>query len=96
MLKHDGGMLVGAERCEEIAVYMIENSGTVRSAAKVFGSSKSTVHKDVSSLLREINPSLYSEVKKLLDKNKSERHIRGGEATKQKYSMKKNKPGNNE
>ena len=76
------------ERCEALAMYMLENSATVRSTAAFFGISKSTVHKDVSKTLRRINPSLHKEVEKLLSLNKAERHIRGGEATKQKYRQK--------
>jgi putative DeoR family transcriptional regulator (stage III sporulation protein D) len=74
------------ERCVQIAAYMIENNATVRSAAKKFGISKSTVHKDVTQTLRQINKPLYFEVKKVLETNKRERHIRGGEATRKKYS----------
>ena len=77
------------ERCEEVALYMLENGATVRSTAAFFGISKSTVHKDVSKTLRRINPPLHKEVEKLLLINKAERHIRGGEATKQKYASKK-------
>ena len=77
------------ERCETIAIYMIENRATVRGTASVFGISKSTVHKDVSKVLKRINPPLHKEIEKLLSINKSERHIRGGEATKQKYASKK-------
>lgn len=73
------------ERCEVFAAYIIDNSATVRQTAAFFGISKSTVHKDLISKLRYINPSLYSQVKKILDINKAERHIRGGEATKRKY-----------
>ncbi len=73
------------ERCEELARYLVENRATVRAAASRFGISKSTVHKDVTQTLERINPSLYEEVKSVLDVNKSERHLRGGEATKQKY-----------
>ena len=76
----------GKERCEAIAEYMLENNATVRSTAKSFGISKSTVHKDVSKTLRRINPILYSEISELLASNKSERHLRGGEATKKKYA----------
>ncbi len=65
--------------------YIIEHRSTVRAAAKQFGISKSTVHKDVSDRLKTLKPSLYSAVKEILDLNKQERHIRGGEATKQKY-----------
>lgn len=77
----------GKERCEAIALYMLENNATVRSAAKYFGISKSTVHKDVSKTLRSVNPTLFAETAKLLNANKSERHIRGGEATKKKYAF---------
>lgn len=77
------------ERCETIAIYMLENRATVRGTASVFGISKSTVHKDVSKVLKRINPPLHKEIEKLLSINKSERHIRGGEATKQKYASKK-------
>lgn len=73
------------ERTVEIAHYIIENKATVRNAAKKFGISKSTVHKDVSERLKKINPALAKEIKKVLDENKAERHIRGGEATKRKY-----------
>ena len=68
-----------------LANYLIENNATVRAAAIRFGISKSTVHKDVTQTLPHINKALYYEVKHLLDKNKRERHIRGGEATKNKY-----------
>ena len=74
------------ERCVTLANYIIENGATVRSAAKRFGISKSTVHKDITERLRIYNHSLYQEVKKVLEQNKSERHIRGGLATKQKYA----------
>ena len=77
--------LHGKERCEAFASYVIDTGATVRQAASHFGISKSTVHKDLSIKLRYINSSLYNEVKKVLDLNKSERHIRGGEATKRKY-----------
>lgn len=73
------------ERAVEIANYIIENNATVRQAAKQFGISKSTVHKDCSDRLLFINPSLAAEVRKVLDVNKAERHIRGGMATKEKY-----------
>ena len=78
-----------AERCEIFARYMIDNNATVRATASRFLISKSTVHKDVTSRLKITNPVLYSEVKKVLIKNKEERHLRGGEATKQKYLSKK-------
>ncbi|MDO4317957.1 MAG: sporulation transcriptional regulator SpoIIID [Lachnospiraceae bacterium] len=73
------------ERVVEIASYIVQNQATVRSAAKQFGLSKSTVHKDVSERILHINPSLAEQVRKVLDVNKSERHIRGGMATKEKY-----------
>ncbi len=75
----------GKERCEMLATYMIENDLTVRAVAARFGISKSTVHKDITQNLRKINLPLYRRVKRILDKNKSERHLRGGEATRIKY-----------
>ena len=74
-----------SERCEILAGYLIETQSTVRDAAAKFGISKSTVHKDVTEKLSKANPQLYESIRILLDKNKSERHIRGGEATKLKY-----------
>lgn len=74
------------ERAVKLAQYIIETKDTVRGAAKKFGISKSTVHKDVSQRLLKINHSLAVEVRKVLDENKAERHIRGGMATKMKYS----------
>ena len=68
---------------------MVKNNATVRACAKQFGISKSTVHKDVSQRLEKINPSLYKKVKKLMDNNKAQRHIRGGMATKAKYQKRK-------
>ncbi len=73
------------ERCVVLGLYIVENNTTVRAAASRFGISKSTVHKDVTQTLKKINKSLYLDVKSILEKNKEERHIRGGEATKQKY-----------
>ena len=73
------------ERACELAEYIIEHRATVRAAAKRFGISKSTVHKDVTERLREIDRSRYLKVREILIENKSERHIRGGMATKQKY-----------
>lgn len=73
------------ERACQIAVYMIETGATVRSAADAFAISKSTVHKDLTHTLKEINPQLYRRVRVILDRNKSERHIRGGMATREKY-----------
>ena len=77
----------GRERSEVIAEYVIETKDTVRGAAAHFGMSKSTVHKDLTYKLRGYNYSLYKKVKKILDINKSERHLRGGEATRKKYQM---------
>ena len=79
------------ERACKLARYIIDTTDTVRGAAKQFGISKSTVHKDVSQRLKNINLSLYMEVRKILDENKAVRHIRGGMATKLKYSEQKNK-----
>ena len=76
------------ERAMEIARYIIDNNTTVRQAAKHYGISKSTVHKDVTERLAQINSGLATEVRKVLDVNKQERHIRGGEATRIKYSEK--------
>lgn len=73
------------ERAISIANYIIEHNATVRQTAKAFGVSKSTVHKDVTDRLTQINPTLAAEARKVLDVNKSERHIRGGLATKEKY-----------
>ena len=77
--------LNGRERCEVIAEYVIETSDTVRGAAKHFGISKSTVHKDLAYKLKKINKNLYNRVNGILQLNKSERHIRGGIATRNKY-----------
>lgn len=77
------------ERAVNLAHYIIDSKDTVRGAAKKFGVSKSTVHKDVSERLLKINPNLAGEVREVLDENKAERHIRGGMATKLKYSQKK-------
>lgn len=74
-----------AERAVEIAYYIIENQATVRQTAKKFGVSKSTIHKDVTDRLIQINPQLAREARKILDYNKQERHIRGGLATREKY-----------
>ena len=74
------------QRAIELAEYIVENKSTIRAAAKKFGVSKSTVHMDVSERLKKLNPSLYNEVREVLDINKAERHIRGGLATKQKFS----------
>lgn len=74
-----------SDRAIILGQYIVENRATVRAAAKHFGISKSTVHKDVSERLPKIKPQLYPEVKKVLELNKQERHIRGGLATKKKY-----------
>lgn len=73
------------ERAVKIAKYIIDNNATVRQTAKQFGISKSTVHKDVTERLSQVNPTLAREARKVLDVNKSERHIRGGLATREKY-----------
>lgn len=74
------------ERCIQLARYICETGATVRAAAKRFGVSKSTVHKDVTTRLKDINKSLYEKTASILKKNKEERHIRGGAATKAKYT----------
>jgi putative DeoR family transcriptional regulator (stage III sporulation protein D) len=76
------------ERAIELANYIIEQKSTVRAAAKKFGISKSTVHKDVTERLSRVNPDLANHVRAVLEENKAERHIRGGEATKAKYMAK--------
>ena len=73
------------ERAMEIARYIIDNNTTVRQAARHYGISKSTVHKDVTERLAQVNPGLAAEVRKVLDVNKQERHLRGGAATREKY-----------
>lgn len=78
------------ERVCELAVYIIETGATVRAAAKHFGISKSTVHKDLSQRLPHINSPLYTQVRGVLEENKAQRHIRGGMATQRKYRMQKN------
>ena len=75
------------DRARRLAVYMIENGGTVRSAAKEFHISKSTVHKDLCEVLPRCSPALFAQVRELMEKNKSERHLRGGMATKRKYEQ---------
>ncbi len=77
------------DRAIDLAHYIIDSKDTVRGAAKKFGISKSTVHKDVSERLKKINPALAKEVRGILDENKAERHIRGGMATKLKYEQKR-------
>ncbi len=78
------------DRAISLGNYILNEKVTVRNAGKKFGVSKSTVHKDITERLRKINPPLYNEVRKILDKNKSERHIRGGIATREKYKKSKN------
>ena len=77
------------DRCEILAEYLIDHGATVRTVAYAFSVSKSTVHKDITEKLEQINPDLYDRVRGILDKNKSERHLRGGEATRVKYLKKK-------
>ena len=79
------------ERAIELGRYIAETNSTVRATGKKFGVSKSTVHTDVTVRLRKINPALYNEVRRVLQKNKEERHIRGGIATKEKYLNKVSK-----
>lgn len=79
------------QRACDLARYLIENGGTVRSAAKKFGVSKSTVHKDLSDRLPLFDRPLYQKVRQILDTNKAERHIRGGLATQEKYRRQKQK-----
>lgn len=76
----------GRARCVVLGEYLIEHQATVRSAAAVYGVSKSTVHKDVTQTLKFVNKRLFLEVQQVLQKNKQERHLRGGEATRIKYS----------
>lgn len=78
------------ERARSLAYYIIEHQSTVRETAKKFSLSKSSVHKDVTARLEKISPALAAEVKKVLEHNKEERHIRGGLATKRKYELMKN------
>lgn len=74
------------DRARRLAVYMIESGGTVRSAAQKFGISKSTVHKDLCEVLPRASPALFTQVRQLMDQNKAQRHIRGGLATRRKYT----------
>jgi len=84
----NAGQKIIEERATNLAQYIIDNKDTVRGAAKKFGISKSTVHKDVSSRLLRINKVLAVQVREILNENKAERHIRGGMATKHKYEEK--------
>lgn len=77
------------DRAVRLGEYIAQNGATVRSCASKFGVSKSTVHNDVTNRLKKVDPSLYKKVKAVLEKNKAERHIRGGIATKNKYKMKR-------
>ncbi len=79
------------QRVKEVAHYIYETKATVRQAARIYGVSKSTVHKDVTERLNKIDGQLAEKVKRVLDYNKSERHIRGGQATKRKYEKLKRK-----
>lgn len=83
-------------RAEEIAVYLVEHVCTIREAAGKFGVSKSTVHKDLSERLPGCNRSLWLQVKHILEQNKAERHIRGGNATKEKYQVRREQKGKSE
>ncbi len=73
------------ERCVILGTYIVENRATVRQTAARYGISKSTVHKDVTETLRHVNRALFEEVAKVLEQNKNERHLRGGEATRQRH-----------
>ncbi|HOQ76602.1 MAG TPA: sporulation transcriptional regulator SpoIIID [Thermoclostridium sp.] len=81
------------ERALELGSFIIENRTTVRAAAQNFGISKSTVHKDVTERLAKLDPLMAGQVKRILDENKAERHIRGGEATRMKYGREGRKVG---
>jgi putative DeoR family transcriptional regulator (stage III sporulation protein D) len=81
------------ERALELGAFIIENRTTVRAAAQMFGISKSTVHKDVTERLKKLNPSMAKQVRRILEENKAERHIRGGEATRIKYKKDERKAG---
>ncbi len=82
-------MIDTARRAEELGIYIVKNKATVRAAAKAFGVSKSTVHTDVTDKLRTVNGALWQEVRQVLDVNKAQRHLRGGQATKEKYLRQK-------
>ena len=94
LVTHTGGGINMADtidkRACDLAVYIIETGATVRSAAKIFGISKSTVHKDLTQRLPYCNAMLYRQVRYILEQNKAQRHIRGGIATRNKYLLKKN------
>ena len=82
-------MVDTANRAEELALYIVKNNATVRAVAKAFGVSKSTVHTDITEKLQNVNSDLWHEVRKVLDINKAQRHLRGGQATKEKYLREK-------
>ena len=82
-------MVDTANRAEELALYIVKNNATGRATAKAFGVSKSTVHTDITEKLQNINSDLWHEVRKVLDINKAQRHLRGGQATKEKYLREK-------
>ncbi len=86
----DGMMYISCckERCVMLGTYLVENHATVRATARQFKISKSTVHKDITQILQRINPTLYEMVQQVLEQNKDERHLRGGEATRRKYRAK--------
>ena len=81
------------DRCIRLAEYLIENRSTVRATAKHFGISKSTVHKDIAEKLPHVNAELFKEAKAVMELNKAERHLRGGQATKAKYRTIRGKKG---
>ena len=85
-VKKDTNGEMDQERCVTLGHYIVENNATVRAAAKQFGISKSTVHQDITARLEKVNKQLHDEVKAVLDRNKQERHLRGGQATKKKYA----------
>lgn len=85
-VKKDTNGEMDQERCVTLGQYIVENNATVRAAAKQFGISKSTVHQDITARLEKVNKQLHDEVKAVLDRNKQERHLRGGQATKKKYA----------
>lgn len=84
-MKKDSIGEANQERCVILGHYITENNATVRAAAKQFGISKSTVHQDITVKLAQVNRQLHDEVKAVLDRNKQERHLRGGQATRRKY-----------
>lgn len=85
-MRHQQYIISPEDRCIAAAQYIIENKATVREAAKAIGVSKSTIHKDVTVILKNCNMALYLLARKVLDNNKAERHIRGGLATKRKFA----------